>query len=290
MTKQLLIDRKGDAGYSITIAHFQQGVSLHSEADGTKDSMIVLSGHFTVEHEGKSRQLCANSFWQLPQGVNWNVRCLEGPGSALLISAPSASEAAEPDEWLQKMYEIAWSQYTHEDDMGQKRDSIFAAINAALIAALAVISPWLWRAGPVHMFQRQIHLGLTLLGLLTVCLGALSIQLNSHWRSITRAGNAYLKLRWAVARAIEVYLKLRPIGLADMENQWKVYSSRENAEDSFNPYPDLFEEKGLSLAPRPQVSGWSSVLHIAKILMIMWWIILTLGVGLIVTSILEGLL
>jgi hypothetical protein len=188
------------------------------------------------------------------------------------------------------MYSLAWSQYIHEDDMGQKRDSVFSAINAALIAALAVISPWLWRAGPVHIFHREIHLGLTILGLLTVGLGALSIQLNSHWRSVTRAGKAYLNLRWAVARAIEVYLNLRPIGLAEVENRWQAYSSDANAEDSFNPYPDLFGEQGLSLGPRPRVSGWNSVLHIAKILMLIWWIILTLGLGLIATSIIGGLL
>jgi hypothetical protein len=197
----------------------------------------------------------------------------------------------ESDEWLQEMYSLAWAQYTHEDDMGQKRDTVFVTINAALIAALAAVSPWLWRAGPVHIFHREVHLGLTVLGLLTTFFGVLAIQIDSHWRSVTKAGNAYLNLRWSIARAIEAYLNLRPIGLADAENRWQAYSkSNESADGSFNPYPDLFGLEGLSLAPRPRVSGWSSVLHIAKVLIIMWWIILASGVAVIAESVIDGML
>ncbi|MET9886227.1 hypothetical protein ABZZ20_24450 [Streptomyces sp. NPDC006430] len=190
-------------------------------------------------------------------------------------------QAADSQAWLSQMYAIAWQQYMHEDSLGQMRNSVFLAANAALVAVLAAVSPSLADMDPIVMRGRKFYIGLAILGLLAIVIGVFSIGIASHWGSAIKAGRAYVNLRHAVARAIEEHVNVPPIALAQVEHRWREFSMS-TATGEFVPFPDIFSMSDVRVRRRPKVSGWESILRTAKIVSAMGYVMCVSGTCLLI--------
>ncbi|MFI1655491.1 hypothetical protein ACH4ZU_11365 [Streptomyces sp. NPDC020472] len=191
-------------------------------------------------------------------------------------TASQAPQTTDAEAWLSKIYEIAWQQYSHEDNLGQIRNSVFMAANAALVTVLAAVSPLLAALTPITLSGHKVYIGLAILGTLAVLAGILSIGITSHWRSATEAGRAYVSLRHATARAVEEHVNLPFITLAQTEHQWKLFSMSSTPGD-FIPFPALPAMADVKVKKRPNVSGWESILGTARIISAIGYIMCASG-------------
>ncbi len=162
------------------------------------------------------------------------------------------------EEWLKIMYIEAWKQYSHEDDLGQSRMTLFLAVHAALIAIVGAVAKPLADIEPLIINSHEFHIGLCILGVLAFLTGLFSLVLSGYWKVLTQAGRRYLNLRWIPIAVIEKVVGLDRINIANLEHEWREFS-RNNPGCVFYPYPDIEELKHLLLDPLPKIRSWSSM-------------------------------
>lgn len=163
---------------------------------------------------------------------------------------------------LSTLYNEAWNQYRHEDNLGLKRTQVFTAVQAGLIAVLALITKPLIALPTMAVNSHVLHIGLIVLGSFMVIIGLLSCFLAFVWRSVTNSGRCYLNLRWFPIYAIEKVAKLDDIDIAGLEDRWrKFFKMEENKKKKFKIYDDIEELaiNNFTIGPLPLFRGWASI-------------------------------
>src|SRR5881409_2069636 len=111
-------------------------------------------------------------------------------------------------DWLRKLYEEAWKQYSHEDNLAQSRTNFYATVHAALFALLAAVIRRLYDVGGATIFSYHVHLGLVFVGVVMIGVASLSLCLLHNWKDVMVAGRQYLDLRLATVLAIEALAQI----------------------------------------------------------------------------------
>jgi len=168
-------------------------------------------------------------------------------------------------EWLQTMYEAAWNQYSHEDNLAQERTNLFITAHGALLAILAFATNPLLEAKPVQLGNVQVPIGLSVLGLLAIIIGVSTFILGSIWKAVTKAGESYIQLRRKSLVAIERYAGLEAVHLAQVEEAWRNFSEI-NRNATYNLFPEERALQDLTLKAYPGVGGWQAPLRAISII------------------------
>lgn len=108
------------------------------------------------------------------------------------------------NEWLKLIYEEAWRQYIHEDEMAEQRDSKYLTVLSIIFSAIGVIAAWLIPSFHDMDFSvvKNCYYILTMLVIVFVALVIIFI-FALHWRRVTETGQEYTKIRFDVAKEIE---------------------------------------------------------------------------------------
>ena len=94
--------------------------------------------------------------------------------------------------WLQLVYEEAWRQYNHEDNIAEQRDSKYLTILSLVFTAvgvlISILLSFLVEAQTIGNKQLMYAIGiLTVICLLLV----LILRFSVHWRGVTNAAKSY---------------------------------------------------------------------------------------------------
>lgn len=108
------------------------------------------------------------------------------------------------NEWLQLLYEEAWRQYVHEDEMAEQRDSKYLTIFSLIFSALGVILTMLITSIVELDFSiiKNCVYFLGIQGVVFIIL-VIILLLTIHWKQVTEAGQEFTKIRFDVAKEIE---------------------------------------------------------------------------------------
>lgn len=186
----------------------------------------------------------------------------------------------ESEGWLRTLYTEAWKQYNHKDNLSQSRNNLFLGVQAAMIAILAGISGLLIRVGPIWIGSHQLWVGFGVLGIITVTFAVFAGRVAAYWKGVTKSGQSYLNLRWIAIRAIEERVGLHLINIAGMEYDWREFS-KSNPEKEYCPFADSEILRQHTVPPLGKVSGWSSMLKVIRIVEMLWYSLLIMGIILI---------
>lgn len=153
-----------------------------------------------------------------------------------------------------------------------------------MIAILAGISGLLIRMEPIEIGSHQLWVGFGALGIITVTFAVFASRLAVYWKGVTKSGRAYMNLRWIAIRAIEEQVGLHSINLAGMEHNWREFS-KSNPGKKYCPFADSESLKHHAVPPLEKVRAWSSILAVIKIVEVLWYFLLGMGVILIVVTV-----
>lgn len=174
------------------------------------------------------------------------------------------------------LYTQGWTQYSHEDNLGQTRSKFFLGIQTAFLITLsAILRPMIFPNKGEFFFENR-NLGLLIFGFMVLIISIINIIINFNWLSVTRAGRKYVQLRRLQLSALEKLAGLTEIGLASQEKEWldmkKESSSSSNCE-KFKLYPGQEEFNEYSLEPIKANSGWLVMETGIVCLLCLWFII-----------------
>lgn len=195
---------------------------------------------------------------------------------------------------LLKLYEEAWKQYVHEDNIGQSRTYFFLGIQAGLLALIGGIFKPILEIGTKCIFGLSINVGYLVIGTVIALSGWLLFCISGKWKKVTSGGQSYIALRWATARAIEVKLGVDDkTSLAGLEQLWKDYEidpgKKNGTEQSYSPFSNDDQLKKVKIPRRIPGAGWDSMMKV----ICMWrWsclIIILFGIGFFVGGIIPVL-
>jgi hypothetical protein len=203
------------------------------------------------------------------------------------------------DDWLRLMYSEAWKQYSHEDIQGQARMSIFLTVQTALIAILAIITKPFLDMPLKQICSHQVHVGKGLLGLFAVIIGVFSLVLGNIWKSVNKAGQIHLNLRWIPIAAIERIAKLNhanagleTINLASFEDKCRTALATQTTAADFSPYSDCDGLEDLKirrdLTPLPKIRGWSAINRTIFVIQVLFGAITLAGFFLLIVVLYLG--
>lgn len=165
------------------------------------------------------------------------------------------------DGWLKILYQEAWKQYCHEDNLGLARTSLFVTIHAVLLALVGGVAKPLIETAP-HRFAsgRDLQIGYAVLGVVMLAVGLFLFSLTFPWKSVIVAGRRYLNLRWIPIAVIEELVGVYQGSIALLENKWRTFSAA-NPGEPFFPYAEHeHKELGwLRLDPLPRTRGWGAL-------------------------------
>lgn len=149
--------------------------------------------------------------------------------------------------WILQLYEEAWRQYVHEDNLVQTRTKLFLIFHGVVLTVMLGMSPFLAKWTTVF-FGKKIWIGLILLGLLLYAASRLSRILSDYWRKATKAGMQYVNLRWSTILAIEKMMEKKidsEVSLAIEEDKWRKASKnapeKYKNEKHFDAFPTILE-------------------------------------------------
>lgn len=187
----------------------------------------------------------------------------------------NSGEPSNYHKWLRTLYVETWKQYQHEDNVSQSRNTLFLGVQTALLATLAAVTGSFVKIDPITVVWGDLHIGFVLVGIFATLFCFLGLGLCDQWGAANRAGYAFLKLRWAVAAAIEHAAGLKELNLAGLENRWHQYS--DDAEDKlkhFVPFPDIEALANIELDQKEETGGWLATGGFIKILRKLWYFLL----------------
>lgn len=179
-----------------------------------------------------------------------------------------------PSDWLKTLYVETWKQYSHEDNLGQRRTTFFLAIQAAILS-LGVV-----------LYKPAAERSDLFVGLLLTATGGFLSAMAISWRSATHAGRAYTSLRWFTLRAIERVEGLDLVGPASLEQAWRKHSAS-SADQSFKPFRGMDRLGDLTLTSLPRTSGWASMLNLILMLQLVYGALLGTGLYLLACAIVS---
>jgi len=195
----------------------------------------------------------------------------------------SLKDIAISQSWLERLYSEAWNQYRHEDDIEVRRMQVFTAVEAGLVAVVALIARPMLALSPVVAGANRFHIGLTALAGFMIMIGILLCFLAFVWRSAAKAGRRYLNLRWIPIYALEKYAQINDLSIAAVEDEWRrVFKEPANRKKEFAFYRDIKELAGrFKLGSVPPFRGWTSIEAVTWAFQIISVLLVIAGVGLI---------
>lgn len=169
------------------------------------------------------------------------------------------------NEWLKIVYEEAWRQYVHEDEMAEQRDSKYLTIVSVFFSAIGVgmtIFITYFEKSQVNNIYIKVSIFVALIVLSFLLLTVMIMLI--YWDNINSVGREYTIIRFEVAKEIERKLNLS-INLAESEEERLLRIHKKSDK--------LFE-------------GFSSTHSIIKSLKLVIWILLIIDViAFIITAI-----
>lgn len=182
------------------------------------------------------------------------------------------------DDWLKVLYEEAWRQYVHEDNLSLRRNTLFLSIQTAFFAITAAAAGWaVEKSGSGH----SDHL-LLLLGVVLLMFAVLGLVANLAWRRATERGRAYTWFRHICAHRLEWEAGVGEFGLAHLEHLWRREKRHETEE--YQPFPDHEVLRRRKVPKIGKMGHWDSTFCINKMLMILWGTIGAIGLVLLVAT------
>ncbi|SRR5579862_3325451 len=202
------------------------------------------------------------------------------PANDLLIPDACPSQ----DNWLRLIYELAWTQYSHEDELRHNKNTLYITIQTALFALLpATVAFSLGSANKGLSEVAPYVLGILFIG--TAILGHI---VNRYWENVVRSGRSWLYLRYATARAIEHQLGLSEFGLAGMEHRWdqycKVNKPTSLDERCYFPFKEIPDLQDVGLYPKPPIGESHAALGIVRALNWIWLFVGAAGLVMILVQ------
>ena len=136
--------------------------------------------------------------------------------------------------WLQLVYEEAWRQYNHEDNIAEQRDSKYLTILSLVFTAvgvlISILLSFLVEAQTIGNKQLMYAIGiLTVICLLLV----LILRFSVHWHGVTNAAKSYTAIRLQVAAEIEVQANF-PVKMAT--DQQALLDQQDHHDASFDGF------------------------------------------------------
>lgn len=198
--------------------------------------------------------------------------------------SPMPSKRRVDEGWLRALYAECWKQYSHEDTLGQSRNTVFLGVQAALVAILTALTPVFLDLSPTRMGSRRLATGPAALGVAMIVVGLFGLRLTTLWRAATRAGRLYVHLRRITLVALERVAGLGEIAPAEVEERWRKWSAErtENTE-RFHPFHDA-RLQDLSIERYDPPGGWESLRRTIGALRWLWASTLALGIALEIAS------
>ncbi len=281
--ERTLLAPKDSPYQNIVIIDAEHGAEVEVRQIATSESIFVLRGTFEVLLPDSTQTIGAEDVCYFPPKTLYGLRCTDGPGQFLLLSAP-AGHANESEDWLRTLYVEAWKQYSQEDNLSQSRNNLYLGVQAAMITTLAGISGWLIGMQPIEIGSHRLWVGFGILGIIAVTFAVFASRLAAYWKGVTKSGRAYMNLRWIAIRAIEERVGLHSINLAGMEHNWREFS-KSNPGKKYHPFADSESLKQHAVPPIEKFRAWSSILAVIKIVEVIWYFFLGIGVILIVATV-----
>lgn len=211
-----LLTKNDSTLQNIILIETELGAEVELHEIRTSESIYILSGTYELILPDKSENLKEGDLAFFPPKSLHGLRCVAGSGKFLAVFSPSA-DGEVSNEWLRAIYAESWRQYTHENVLSQQRNTLFTSVQAALIAFLAGVSKPLLDITPIQVEGANLSIGLGVLGFFAIVSSVFCLFITFYWDSVTKAGQGYIKVRWAVARMIESQAFLGNIGLANVE-------------------------------------------------------------------------
>ena len=200
------------------------------------------------------------------------------------VSPPVVAELKQPsDEWLRLAYDLAWSQYAHEDALRHQKNTLYISIQTALFAILPTTVFFVAGTTKHKIFDTLVDTPTLLIGLLFMGTAIFGMLVNSYWENVIRSGRAWMYLRYATARLIEHQIGLSECGLAAMEHRWDAYcksnkgSRRDLDKRSYYPFAHIPELKDVTLYPKAPIGESHAALGIVRTLNVMWMVAVCIG-------------
>lgn len=166
------------------------------------------------------------------------------------------------DEWESMIYEEAWRQYDHEDNLMEARNARYLTLQTILFGVLGfIISLSIQFVVDKKLIGNELWIFLLVISVISLFFSLISLRFIKFWKLLNVAGEKWLKLRFNVIKAIEVKNE-REINIAIEEENWK--------KEHFNKKTDL--------------EGFLTTSLTIKNLNIFWWSILIINVILILIS------
>ena len=124
----------------------------------------------------------------------------------------------QEQEWLGLVYEQAWGQYTHEDQMSEQRDTKYLTILSLFLTAAGVLCTmalsYIFAPDPESRFNKVYAVGLMAVILMVA---GLVLCFLKHWNAVTKTGKDFIEKRLTTIRKIETKIKAS-VTLAEEES------------------------------------------------------------------------
>ncbi|MBM3324615.1 MAG: hypothetical protein FJY66_03005 [Calditrichaeota bacterium] len=178
------------------------------------------------------------------------------------------------EDWLKVLYEEAWRQYVHEDNLSLRRNALFLSIQTAFFAIVTAVAGW--------VIERSDSSGshLVLLAAVMLMFALLGIVVNFAWQGATERGRAYTWFRHICAHRLEWEAGVGDLGLAQREHLWRREKQHENQE--YEPFPDHEFLRARKVPKIGKMGHWDSTFRISSILITLWVIIGIIGLVLLI--------
>ncbi len=266
---------------NVVLVNAEPGSEVELHEVSTDESIYFLSGTFELVLPEGNESVGAGDLVYFESGSRHGLRCTKGKGRFLVFFAPPTSVLID-DEWLRTIYAQAWSQYTHEDDLSQRRNNLYITIQAALMALLTGMSRSLLALAPADIGSYSFRLGWVILGSMFLTFSVFAILLGNYWRAVTKAGRGYLTVRWMIAHAVERTASVDGRGIAHLEDEWKRHSREKGT--PFTPFEQEGDLRRYEIEPAQQIRGWDSLLRVITVVQILWCLLFLAGAALLVTA------
>ncbi|MCX6030543.1 MAG: hypothetical protein NT169_14750 [Chloroflexi bacterium] len=202
-------------------------------------------------------------------------------------TAPLSLTDAERQEWLRAMYEAAWAEYSHEDNLNLQRYAALLTFQGLAVAFLAAIFGPLFQMSSISIGHYVFNPGMVLLGLIAITVAIIELILASLLLAVAKAGPAYVRLRLLTARAIEIEAGIHKIGLAEIELRWKQHMEERSKNRTLGGSQyflfrqgDITSEelRSYSIPASGEAEGWQAVHTLVVVLRVFWSVVGVAGI------------
>lgn len=176
---------------------------------------------------------------------------------------------SEERDWLKMVYEQAWGQYIHEDQMSEQRDTKYLTILSLFLTAAGVLCTMVLTyifGGEADELNKVYPLGMLAVILLIACLVCLFLK---HWKAVNKTAEEYILSRLETIRAIEERVGT-PICMKEPErNKEKEQQKRITKKN---------KEKSTTKKDNQKEDGFGSTKAIINLLSVVSYILMGLSV------------